>query len=227
MTASTDLRPLRRFIREMTLLVERSGGDEAVMLEEGRTLLAELVGRDDWLPAEAAVPHPERYQQHLLHCDPLERFSLVSFVWGPGQMTPVHDHTVWGLVGMLRGAGKPVELAGHRAQPCHLPEQPGIDLRAQALFSRVELPGLAAEILQDRRAFEYANIAVDERRDLPIRIDRAESLGILLALQDVDDFNFVGQPHFLQCDGDLVTIERREIKQPDHALFPISRKRSS
>jgi predicted metal-dependent enzyme (double-stranded beta helix superfamily) len=28
----------------------------------------------------------------------------VSFVWGPGQRTPVHDHTVWGLIGMLRGA---------------------------------------------------------------------------------------------------------------------------
>ena len=42
----------------------------------------------------AAQPHPQYYQQHLLHCDPLERFSVVSFVWGPGQKTPVHDHTV-------------------------------------------------------------------------------------------------------------------------------------
>ena len=24
-------------------------------------------------------------------------------VWGPGQMTPVHDHTVYGLIGLLRG----------------------------------------------------------------------------------------------------------------------------
>ena len=44
------------------------------------------------------------YRQYLLHCDPLERFSVVSFVWGPGQRTPIHDHTVWGLVGILRGA---------------------------------------------------------------------------------------------------------------------------
>jgi 3-mercaptopropionate dioxygenase len=29
---------------------------------------------------------------------------VVSFVWGPGQQTPVHNHTVWGLVGVLRGA---------------------------------------------------------------------------------------------------------------------------
>jgi predicted metal-dependent enzyme (double-stranded beta helix superfamily) len=33
----------------------------------------------------------------------MERFSVVSFVWGPGQKTPVHDHTVWGMVGVMRG----------------------------------------------------------------------------------------------------------------------------
>jgi predicted metal-dependent enzyme (double-stranded beta helix superfamily) len=28
---------------------------------------------------------------------------VVSFVWMPGQKTPIHDHTVWGLVGVMRG----------------------------------------------------------------------------------------------------------------------------
>jgi predicted metal-dependent enzyme (double-stranded beta helix superfamily) len=53
---------------------------------------------------QAMTKDAERYQQYLLHCDPLERFSVVSFVWGPGQKTPVHDHTVWSLVGAPRGA---------------------------------------------------------------------------------------------------------------------------
>src|SRR5690606_5612080 len=69
-----------------------------------KALMADLVSHDDWLPECCTVPDPNRYQQFLLHCDPLERFSLVSFVWGPGQQTPVHDHMVWGLIGMLRGA---------------------------------------------------------------------------------------------------------------------------
>ncbi len=34
-----------------------------------------------------------------------ERFCVVSFVWGPDQATPIHNHTVWGLVGVLRGGG--------------------------------------------------------------------------------------------------------------------------
>lgn len=95
---------LRGYVSDMTRLVERTDGDEAALLDEGRALLGTLVAGDDWLPDEFAVPDPDSYRQYLLYCDPLERFSVVSFVWGPGQRTPVHDHCVWGLIGMLRGA---------------------------------------------------------------------------------------------------------------------------
>jgi len=96
-----DIAPLRDFIQAMTRLAD-ARASEARWLSEGRDLLAALVARDDWLPEECAQDGPT-YRQVLLHCDPLERFSVVCFVWGPGQGTPVHDHTVWGLVGMLRG----------------------------------------------------------------------------------------------------------------------------
>jgi 3-mercaptopropionate dioxygenase len=99
----SGLARLRRFIAEMTRLVA-AGPDEATMLASGKAMLGRLVAVDDWLPAAFAEPHREHYQQYLLYCDPFERFSLVSFVWAPGQRTPVHDHTVWGLIGMLRGA---------------------------------------------------------------------------------------------------------------------------
>jgi predicted metal-dependent enzyme (double-stranded beta helix superfamily) len=94
---------LREFVSDMSVLVE-SKADEARILAAGRALLAALVARDDWLPDEYAVPDPVRYQQYLLYCDSRERFSVVSFVWGPGQSTPIHDHRAWGLVGVLRGA---------------------------------------------------------------------------------------------------------------------------
>lgn len=86
---------------------------EADMLEHGKSCMASLIATDDWLPDECAKPHPTYYQQHLLYADPLDRFSLVSFVWGPGQKTPIHNHTVWGIIGMLRGAeiAQPFERA--------------------------------------------------------------------------------------------------------------------
>ena len=94
---------LADFVGALGTLVDRTT-DEALILAEGGRLLAGLVAEDDWLPDAYAQAHPARDQQYLLHCDSRERFSVVSFVWGPGQATPVHDHTVWGLVGVLRGA---------------------------------------------------------------------------------------------------------------------------
>jgi predicted metal-dependent enzyme (double-stranded beta helix superfamily) len=93
---------LKTFIEDFTRLVE-SEVSETDLLREGRTLLHALVSHDDWLPEIFARPVPERYQQNLLYCDARERFSVVSFVWAPGQKTAIHDHTVWGLVGVLRG----------------------------------------------------------------------------------------------------------------------------
>ena len=94
---------LREFVLGMTQLVGRHGADEPRMLDEGEKLLKALISKDDWLPDEYAAPSPESYRQYLLYCDPLERFSVVSFVWMPGHRTPIHNHTVWGLVGVMRG----------------------------------------------------------------------------------------------------------------------------
>lgn len=93
---------LLTFVQDLSGLVERERA-EPELLKQGAALLATLVAQDDWLPEQFTVPHPEFYRQYLLFADPLERFSVVSFVWGAGQKTPVHDHMTWGLIGMLRG----------------------------------------------------------------------------------------------------------------------------
>jgi predicted metal-dependent enzyme (double-stranded beta helix superfamily) len=94
---------LAPFIRQVEAALA-SSLDEAPLLARVQDAMRALVAVDDWLPESQARPDPTRYQQHLLHSDPGGRFSVVSFVWGPGQATPIHDHTVWGVIGMLRGA---------------------------------------------------------------------------------------------------------------------------
>jgi predicted metal-dependent enzyme (double-stranded beta helix superfamily) len=101
--APDRLGPLRHFVFELTALVERMS-DERALLRYGAKLLSALIEAEDWLPASHAAPDPERYSQYLLYADPAARFSVVSFVWAAGQSTPVHDHRVWGLVGVLDGA---------------------------------------------------------------------------------------------------------------------------
>ena len=93
---------LLSFTQEITRVLN-TNSDEGTILREGSRLLKLLVSNDDWLPEAYAQPHPQYYQQYLLYADPLDRLSIVSFVWGPGQKTPVHDHLTWGIIGGLRG----------------------------------------------------------------------------------------------------------------------------
>lgn len=123
------------FVRDFTRLIDDFASDESQVLSKGREFLAELVRHDDWLPDQYAQPHPQYYQQYLLHADPADRFSVVSFVWGPGQKTPIHNHTVWALIGMLRG--------GERAESFEigLPGQPMRSLGTEDLS-----PGIVESI---------------------------------------------------------------------------------
>lgn len=103
MAQYNPLSSLKTFVDKFTVLIDKRY-NEAETLSKGKDLLKQLIANDDWLPAEYAQPNPQFYQQYLLYADPADRYSVVSFVWGPGQVTPIHNHTVWGLVGVLRGA---------------------------------------------------------------------------------------------------------------------------
>ena len=93
---------LLSFVKDLATLLETNPSEEMIF-SKGKKLLENLIQSDDWLSEEFCKPHPQYYQQYLLYADPLDRFSVVSFVWGPGQKTPLHNHTVWGMIGQLRG----------------------------------------------------------------------------------------------------------------------------
>jgi predicted metal-dependent enzyme (double-stranded beta helix superfamily) len=97
-----DADPLPRFVNALGGLLDR-GADEAAIFRDGRALLADLIAQDGWLPDALMAPDPDSYRIHRLHLDPAGRFSVSAMVWGPGQGTPIHDHTVWGMVGVLQG----------------------------------------------------------------------------------------------------------------------------
>lgn len=126
---------LRDFVAAMTRLVEQHDQDEDIVIPSAHAMLANLVAVDDWLPEPFSVADPARYRQYLLFSDPLERFSLVSFVWGPGQRTPVHDHMMWGLVGMLRGEEEAVSYT-------RAPDGPGLIAAAPDRL----VPGMVAAV---------------------------------------------------------------------------------
>lgn len=56
------------------------------------------------LPDALQTPDPEHYARHLVHRDPLGRFSMIAMVWSPGQGTLLHDHGgLWVVECVMRG----------------------------------------------------------------------------------------------------------------------------
>lgn len=97
-----NLTPLWSLVSGLNLLLTQNIDDDAVCCAVVAKRLQRALSLD-WLPAEAKGGADDRYQRHLLYQDPAERFSIGSFVWKPGQETPVHDHTGWGVIGVIEG----------------------------------------------------------------------------------------------------------------------------
>lgn len=99
-----NIRRLRDFVTDVAVCMDDpQSSHEPWLLEQLTPKMAALVAHDDWLPQSMAEEGSPHYRQYLLYGDPRNRFSLLSYVWGPGQGTPIHDHTVWGVIGCLRG----------------------------------------------------------------------------------------------------------------------------
>ena len=101
-----DISRLRRFVAGMTDHADQYHGDEQAMVAGSKLLLADLVENDDWLPDQYAI-EGDTYRQYLLHCDPQQRFSVVSFVWGPGRRHRSRPHGLGPDRNASRGRDEP------------------------------------------------------------------------------------------------------------------------
>ena len=148
---------LLTFVKGLATLLETNPSEE-IVFSKGKALLENLIKEDDWLPEEFSKPHPQYYQQYLLYADPLDRFSVVSFVWGPGQKTPLHNHTVWGMVGQLRGQER---SANYYRQA---------DGSYQADGSFVCKPGQVATVSPDTHDIHVVENALSDQTSISIHV---------------------------------------------------------
>ncbi len=94
--------PLGRLVQAISEVVI-VGGDLASTAEGVANVLRSWVTRQDLLATDQCEPDPRHYRQHVLHVEPDGNFSVVALVWLPGQVTPIHDHISWCVVGVHRG----------------------------------------------------------------------------------------------------------------------------
>lgn len=92
-----------RFLADIRTLVDEADGHEPRIIREGQALLGKLVSDSAWYPEALAQSDPLKFKQYMLHRAEDGRLTVLGVVWGPGQSAPPHDHTIWGLIGQLRG----------------------------------------------------------------------------------------------------------------------------
>ena len=57
----------------------------------------------DVLTAQERLGAVDAYQSHTLHVESDGSFSIIAVVWRPGQLTRIHDHVTWCVVGVIQG----------------------------------------------------------------------------------------------------------------------------
>jgi 3-mercaptopropionate dioxygenase len=100
MAAAPDIYNLDAYVHDIGALLDRRPA-MPVIIREVSGLTKRLVADDRWLGEQWRVASDDNYTRHLLHRDPRNRFIVLSLVWQPGQATPVHDHSCWGVMGLL------------------------------------------------------------------------------------------------------------------------------
>lgn len=92
--------PLQSLAREIERACGRGG------LPHGEALLAalrEAVRAPDLLDASQRAGSDQGYARHVVHADPLDRFTVLALVWRPGQFSPVHWHHSWCAYAVVSG----------------------------------------------------------------------------------------------------------------------------
>ena len=97
--------PVQSFVDDVERLLDAHARDhdpDLIVQAVQRRLTALLASADVLEPADR-IPWADHYRPHLLTVAPSRRFSLLALIWAPGQVTPIHDHICWCVVGVLEG----------------------------------------------------------------------------------------------------------------------------
>ncbi|MFW6076021.1 MAG: hypothetical protein ACOC9Y_10525 [Chloroflexota bacterium] len=97
---------LDEFTNELDRIVRKhSNGhvDAESIVMETKPVFQRLLQDMSWLEEKYREPVEGGIANYMLAKAPDDAWTVVSTVWWPGYGTPVHDHLIWGLVGVWKG----------------------------------------------------------------------------------------------------------------------------
>ncbi|GAB6196031.1 cysteine dioxygenase family protein [Lysobacter xanthus] len=142
-------------------------GDPQAVTRAVRLLLCEMIrDRGVQLPACVYEPIEDHYARRELYRSPVHGYSVVAMTWGPGQGTPVHDHSgLWCVEGVWDGELEITQF--------ELLEQDGERFRFRPAGGLQAGPGSAGSLIPPHEYHTIRN-ASDDRVAVSLHIYKAE-----------------------------------------------------
>ncbi|WP_051633638.1 cysteine dioxygenase family protein [Bacillus sp. UNC41MFS5] len=118
-----NINPFQIFEKSVRNVLQETSSEKEIVTKL-KPHFQSFIESEGLVPDSYKIPAEEKYRQYLLYRPEDEAFSIVAFVWGPGQTAPIHDHLVWGLVGIYEGA---IEETRYREKQ-NAPDEAGLHL---------------------------------------------------------------------------------------------------
>ena len=138
-----------------------TAGDQHAVTAALRNVLCRMIrDRSIQLPDCVFEPIQDHYARRELYRSPAHGYSVVAMTWGPGQGTPVHDHSgLWCVEGVWDGE---LEITQYE-----LLEQEGDAFRFRAAGGLHAGPGSAGSLIPPH---EYHAICNASRDDVAVSV---------------------------------------------------------
>jgi predicted metal-dependent enzyme (double-stranded beta helix superfamily) len=94
---------MQRFIDEVGQIVQ-AGGSEATITAKVADRMKLILDEPDLIPVEFTQPLEKGNALYPVYVAEDGGFSIAAAVWGVGQITGIHDHGSWGVIGIYQGA---------------------------------------------------------------------------------------------------------------------------
>jgi len=133
-----------------------AAGDEHAVTASLRNKLCQLIrDHDVELPACVHEPIVDHYARREIYRSPEHGYSVVAMTWGPGQGTPIHDHSgLWCVEGVWDGELEIVQY--------ELLEQDGDRFRFRAAGGMNAGPGSAGSLIPPHEYHTITNASSDK-----------------------------------------------------------------
>lgn len=93
---------MERFVQQVREIV-RAGETEHEVTAQVAARMKDVIGEPDLLAPQQMQPKLGSYVLHPVHVEADGSFAIAAAVWDVGQITPIHDHGTWGVIGIYRG----------------------------------------------------------------------------------------------------------------------------